>query len=86
MGLGRRCKERQPSLWLAADQLGSRPRNACYDKLNELLAEIGFDEQLAAAREPYYALCGRQGLTPGVYFRMLFSGFLENISNQRGIP
>ena len=75
MGLGRRCKERQASLWLAADQLGSGPRNAFYDKLNELLAEIGFDEQLEAACEPYYARSGRKGLAPGVYFRMLFIGF-----------
>ena len=85
MGLGRRCKERQASLWLAADQLGSGPRNAFYDKLNELLAEIGFDEQLEAACEPYYARSGRKGLAPGVYFRMLFIGFFEDISSQRGI-
>ena len=85
MELGRRCKERQPSLWLAADQLGSGPRNAFYDKLNELLAEIGFDEQLEAACELYYAPCGRKGLAPGVYFRMIFIGFFENISSQRGI-
>ena len=85
MGLGRRYQERQPSLWLAADQLGSGPRNACYDKFNELLAEIGFDEQLATACEPYYAPSSRQGLDPGGYFRLLFSCFFEDISNLRGI-
>ena len=85
MRLGRRCKERQASLWLAADQLGNGPRNAFYEKLNELLAEIGFDEKLEAACEPYYARSGRKGLAPGVYFRMLFIGFFEDISSQRGI-
>ena len=45
----------------------------------------GFDEQLAVACEPFYARSDHQGLAPGAYFRMLFSGFFEDISSQRGI-
>jgi hypothetical protein len=65
--------------------LGGGPRNAFYDRLNQLLGEIDFDHQLEAAAEPYYQPTGRQGLPPGVYFRMIFIGYFEDISSQRGI-
>ena len=85
MGLGRRRSEHQDTFWVAADKLGKGPRNAFYDRLNELLAEIEFDRQLEAAVEPYYQKTGRKGLPPGVYFRMIFIGYFEDISSQRGI-
>ena len=85
MGLGRRAEERQDSFWVATAKLGKGPRNAFYDRLNALLAEIGFDRQLEDAAELYYQKTGRKGLPPGVYFRMLFIGYFEDISSQRGI-
>jgi transposase len=85
MGLGRRRSEQQDEFWVAADKLGKGPRNAFYDRLNQLLAEIEFDRKLEEAAEPYYATTGRKGLPPGVYFRMIFIGFFEDISSQRGI-
>ncbi len=85
MGVGRRPRERQGALWVAAEALGSGPRHAFYDRLNELLDEIGFDRTLEKAVEPYYEATGRKGLAPGVYFRMLFIGYFEDISSQRGI-
>ena len=84
MSLGRRRGERQGEFWVAADGLGG-PRNLFYDRLNELLAEVEFDRKLEAAAAPYYQKTGRRGLAPGVYFRMLFVGFFEDISSQRGI-
>ena len=65
--------------------VGRGPRNAFYDKLNEVLAEAGFDRELEKAVEPYYCTTGRKSLPPGVYFRMLFIGYFEDISSQRGI-
>lgn len=85
MGLGKRRAKRQGEFWVAADKLGSGPRNVFYDRLNQLLAEMGFDEKLEAAAEPYYQTTGRKGLPPGVYFRMIFIGYFEDISSQRGI-
>ena len=85
MGVGRRRTEEQSEFWVAAEELGRGPRNVFYDKLNELLAEAGFDRELEKAVEPYYCSTGRKGLPPGVYFRMLFIGYFEDISSQRGI-
>src|SRR5690606_38302410 len=85
MALGRRREERQQAFWVSADAVGSGPRNVFYDRLNRLLAEIEFDRQLEAAAEEYYETTGRKSLPPGVYFRMLFIGYFEDISSQRGI-
>lgn len=85
MALGRRRREQQDTFWVATDQLGSGPRNAFYDRLNQLLAEIEFDRKLEEAAEPYYEKIGRRSLPPGVYFRMIFIGYFEDISSQRGI-
>ncbi|HEX2239026.1 MAG TPA: transposase [Gammaproteobacteria bacterium] len=85
MGLGRRRKEQQQAFWVAADKLGSGPRNVFYDRLNELLLEIEFDQQLEAAVAPFYQATGRKCLPPGVYFRMIFIGYFEDIGSQRGI-
>ena len=85
MGVGRRRTEEQCEFWVAAEELGRGPRNAFYDKLNEVLAEAGFDRELEKAVEPYYCTTGRKSLPPGVYFRMLFIGYFEDISSQRGI-
>ena len=85
MGLGRRKKQKQQSFWVAADKLGGGPRNVFYDRLNQLLDEIDFDRQLEAAAEPYYQNTGRKSMPPGVYFRMIFIGYFEDISSQRGI-
>ena len=85
MTLGRRRSERQDSFWVATEKLGKGPRNAFYDRLNELLVEVDFDRKLEAAAEPYYQSTGRKGLPPGVYFRMIFIGYFEDISSQRGI-
>ncbi|UUO04526.1 transposase [Blastopirellula sp. J2-11] len=85
MALGRRREERQQAFWVSADAVGSGPRNVFYDRLNRLLAEIEFDRQLEAAAEPYYDTTGRKSLPPGVYFRMIFIGYFEDISSQRGI-
>ena len=85
MTLGRRRLERQDTFWVATEKLGCGPRNAFYDRLNELLVKIAFDRTLEDAAEPYYARTGRRGLPPGVYFRMIFIGYFEDISSQRGI-
>ncbi len=74
MGLGPRRSEQQDAFRVSADKLGIGPRNAFFDRLNELPSEIEFDWQLDAAVEPYDQKTDRKGLPPSVDFRMIFRG------------
>jgi transposase len=85
MALGRRNDERQGELWVATPNLPVAPGHIFYVKLNEVLAEGGFDGWVEELCEPYYAKTGRPGIPPGVYFRMLMVGHFEGIGSQRGI-
>ena len=85
MALGRREEERQQDLWVASKQLPKSPGHVFYRKLNELLAEAGFDRWVEELCRPLYARLGRPGIPPGVYFRMLLVGYFEGIGAQRGI-
>src|SRR4051812_26338265 len=78
--------EQQGELWMLASQAPRSPGHVFYVKLNELLAEAGFDPWVEALCRPYYAdKLGRRGIPPGVYFRMLLVGYFEGIGSQRGI-
>jgi transposase len=84
MALGKR-KPKQDELFIPTAKLATGPGHPFYAKLNEVLADAGFDgfvEQLCA---PYYKAGGRPGIPPGVYFRMLLIGYFEGLDSQRGI-
>ena len=86
MALGKRKTEQQQELFVPADQLPRSPGHVFYRKLNELLAEAGFDVWLEDQCLHYYADgAGREGIPPGTYFRMLLVGYFEGIGSQRGI-
>ncbi|MGB8833906.1 MAG: transposase [Candidatus Sulfotelmatobacter sp.] len=88
MGMGRRKQERQEALFVATDGLARSPGHPFYRKLNELLAEAGFDRWIERRCEVYYATEEKRGqpsIPPGVYFRMLLVGYFEGIDSQRGI-
>lgn len=84
MALGRR-EGTQTELFVAAQDLPRSPGHAFYTKLNSLLADADFDRRVEALCEPHYAVLGRPGIAPGVYFRMLFVGFFEGLESQRAI-
>ena len=87
MAMGKR-KPRQESLFVAADQLAQAPGHPFYQKLNALLDEAGFDRWVEGRCRQYYEqdeMRGRPSVPPGVYFRMLFVGYFEGLSSQRGI-
>lgn len=86
MALGKRKREQQ-EMWVATTDLPRSPGHVFYQKLNALLAEAEFDEQMEHLCEPYYAATGpgRPGIPPGVYFRMLMVGYFEGLDSQRGI-
>ena len=86
MALGRRVEERQQEMWIASAELPKSEGHVFYRKLNQLLADAGFDrfvEELC--RTYYHATMGRPGIPPGTYFRMLLVGYFEGIGSQRGI-
>ena len=84
MAIGRR-KEKQSELFIAAAELATGSGHPFYTKLNEVLADAGFDEFVEKKCAPYYKDGGRPGIPPGVYFRMLFIGYFEGLDSQRGI-
>jgi transposase len=87
MAMGKR-KRRQDALFLASEDLARSPGHPFYRKLNELLAEAGFDRWIERRCERYYETEEKRGqpsIPPGVYFRMLLIGYFEGIDSQRGI-
>ena len=86
MALGTRPVEEQEDLFVMHDKLPKSPGHVFYRKLNQLLAEAGFDRWVEKTCEPCYAKGkGRPSVPPGVYFRMLVVGYFEGINSQRGI-
>ena len=85
MAMGSR-KPGQMPMFLASDQLPQAPTTPFFDKLNELLARMGFDACVETLCRPFYAArMGRPSLAPGVYFRLLLLGYLLGIDSERGI-
>ena len=86
MSMGRKPSERQAELWIATTELPKSPGHVFYEKLNALLAGADFDRYVEEACKEYYSDdVGRASIPPGVYFRMLFVGYFEELSSQRGI-
>lgn len=84
MALGRR-KPKQDELFTPTAQLATGPGHPFYSKLNQVLAEAGFDDFAEKLCAGYYKSGGRPGIPPGVYFRMLLIGYFEGLDSQRGI-
>jgi transposase len=86
MSMGRWQAEHQADLWVPTTDLPRSPGHIFYDKLNQLLAEAGFDRFVEGLCRPYYADgAGRESIPPGMYFRMLFVGYFEGLDSQRAI-
>lgn len=86
MSMGKRVLEQQAELWVVSADLPRSPGHAFYDRLNGILAEAGFDRFVEDLCQPHYAEdAGRDSIPPGVYFRMLFVGYFEELDSQRAI-
>jgi transposase len=86
MAMGTRKTERQAELWIAVPEMPTPAAEPFYRKLNEVLAEAGFDAFVEGlCRKFYHAEMGRPSIPPGVYFRMLLLGYFEGIDSERGI-
>ncbi len=84
MSLGRR-QAQQADLFIPTAQLAQGPGHPFYSKLNQVLAEAGFDAYVEELCGPFYKAGGRPSIPPGVYFRMLLVGYFEGLDSQRGI-
>src|ERR1043166_4226431 len=93
--LGRRTvfrkkrREIAPTLWVPSSALPTIPANTFYDRVEAVLAQAEFGEQVRALCAPFYAMDaskgGQPGIDPEVYFKMLMVGFFENLQSERAI-
>lgn len=85
MSMGKRKSSRAGELFICAQDLPRSPGHSFYIRLNELLAEYGFDAFLEELCGRFYSQGGRPSIPPGVYFRMLLCGYFEGIGSERAI-
>ncbi len=85
MAMGTR-KVEQTALFLTAEDLPAAPTLPFFEKLNEGLAQAGFDDYVEGLCRSFYDdRLGRPSLAPGVYFRLLLLGFLLGLDSERRI-
>jgi transposase len=86
MAMGKRKRDRQPTMWVTTTALPTAASHPFYRRLNQLLREHGFDDFVEAQCAGFYAeTMGRPGLPPGIYFRLMLIGYFEGIDSERGI-
>lgn len=84
--MGKRRRDRQPSMWIPTTELPTAASHPFYARLNQVLADQRFDDVVEASCAPFYATAmGRPGLAPGIYFRLLLVGYFEGLESERGI-
>ena len=70
MAMGKRSRERQPTMWVPTTELPTSASHPFYARLNALLSDRGFDDFAEARCAAFYAATmGRPGLAPAIYFR-----------------
>ena len=73
-------------MWVNATDLPRSDGHPFFERLNRILAESGFDAFVEGLCAAFYAdRLGRPSLRPGRYFRLLFIGYFEGLSSERGI-
>ena len=83
--MSRRKAERGGDLWVTATDLPQSPGHPFYRRLNEVFRLHKFDRFVEKLCEPYYNKGGRPSIAPGIYFRMLLTGYFEGIGSERAI-
>src|SRR4026207_420173 len=86
MAMGKRKRDRQPTMWATTTDLPTAASHPFYRRLTQLLREHRFDDFAEEECATFYAVTmGRPGLPPGIYFRLLLIGYFEGIDSERGI-
>ncbi len=72
---------------MAASDVVRTPRNAFYDRLNQILEERKFHAKVEQVCEKYYRRSpyDRPSMAPDVYLRCLLIGYFEGLDSERGI-
>ena len=85
--MGKKPAARQPSpMWVTTADLPTNAGHPFFERLNRVLEEAGFDAFVEGLCGAFYAArMGRPSLRPGRYFRLLFIGYFEGLSSERGI-
>ena len=83
----RKEAEKQEEFWIETRRLPKLSAGGFFRRVNEVLAEIGFGEEVHRLCRPAYSQRsdGRPGIDPVVYFKMLMVGFFENLPSERAI-
>ena len=84
--MGKKPAARQPSpMWVTTADLPTSAGHPFFERLNRVLEEAGFDAFVEGLCAVFYASrLGRPSLRPGRYFRLLFIGYFEGLSSERG--
>ncbi len=88
MAMGRKDRERQDTVWIAASDIAQSEGHVFYKALNRLFQRHGFDpfvEDLIERSRIFASGVGRPSVPPGVYFRMSMVGYFEGLTSERGI-
>jgi hypothetical protein len=83
----RKEPEKQEEFWIETRRLPKLSAGGFFRRVDEVLAEIGFGEEVHRLCRPAYSQRsdGRPGIDPVVYFKMLMVGFFENLPSERAI-
>jgi transposase len=83
----RKEPEKQREFWIETRRLAKLSAGGFFRKVEEVLAEIGFGEEVHRLCRAAYSQRsdGRPGIDPVVYFKMLMVGFFENLPSERAI-
>ena len=84
--MGKKPAARQPSpMWVTTADLPTSAGHPFFEGLNQVLEEAGFDAFVEGLCAVFYASrLGRPSLRHGRYFRLLFIGYFEDLSSERG--
>jgi transposase len=86
MGMGKRRRARQATIWIATSELPTPAAHPFYQRLKGILAKASFDDFVEELCARFYApRMGRPSLAPSVYFRLLLIGYFEGLDSERGI-
>lgn len=85
----KKAPEEAPAFWIATSDLPATPANSFSQKLDAVLAEFRFGEEVRRLAAPFYEMDtskgGQPGIDPDIYFKMLMVGFFENLPSERAI-
>ena len=85
MGMGERSQKAQREFWVSTQEIVKTEGHPFYARLNQALAEHGFEAFVERRCKRFYKEDGRPSVPPGVYFRMLMVGYFEGLDSERGI-